>query len=323
MSGPIRLAFLAGLAMSLLASAVGAQQAAMPPLIRMIVPFAAGGSTDVMARSLARELEPRLGTKVIVENRAGAGSLLGSDSVAKGPRDGSLVLFTTASLVTAAATARAPTFDVNADLQPIAMLGEGPMVVAVPASSAVRNPADLVAAARARPDALNYGSAGVGTIGHLTAELINDAAGISTRHVPYRGTAMVLTDLATGTIDWTVAIQTTLQPQIDAGRVRVIGVTTREESPSFPGVPPMASAAKGLDASTWVAVFVPAGTPAALVERYNRAINEAAKSKAITDQMMADGMIGTALSPTEIAPKVGSTYAMWKRLAGEKKILVE
>ncbi len=303
-------------------SAAQAQQAA-PPLVKIVVPFAAGGSTDIMARALARELEPRLSTKIIVENRAGAGSLLGSDAVAKGPRDGSVLLFTTASLVTAAATARSPTFDVTSDLRPVAMLGEGPLVIAVPASSGVRTPADLVAAAKARPDALNYGSAGVGTIGHLAAELIHEAAGISTRHVPYRGTSMVLTDLATGTIDWTVAIYTSLLPQIDAGRVRLIGVSTRGESAAFPGVLPIASAAPGFDASTWVAVFAPAGTPDAIVQRYNREINEAAKSKAVADQMTADGMVGTELSPAEVAAKVRASHEMWKRLAVAKKILVE
>jgi tripartite-type tricarboxylate transporter receptor subunit TctC len=300
-----------------------AQQPAVPPLIKIVVPFAAGGSTDVMARAVARELGPRLGTTVIVENQTGAGSLIGSNAVAKGPRDGSVLLFTTASLVTAAATARRAPFDVNLDLQPVALLGEGPMVVAVPASSPIKSPTDLVSAARARPGALNYGSAGVGTIGHLTAELINDSTQVNTRHVPYRGTAMALVDLATGTIDWTVATYSTLTSQIDAGRVRLIGVTTGTESPAFPGVLPVASAAQGFDVSTWVAVFLPAGTPLPLVQLYNREVNEVAKSKAVADQMTADGMIGKALSPDEIVPMVRTTHTMWKRLAVEKKILVE
>ncbi len=311
------------LATALVAWPLHAQQPAVPPLIKLVVPFAVGGSTDVMARAVANELGSRLGTNVIVENRTGAGSLIGSDAVAKGPRDGSMLLFTTASLATAAATARTILFDLNKDLQPIAMLGEGPMVVAVASKTDIRTPADFVAAARARPDSLNYGTAGVGTIGHLTAELINDAAKINTRHIPYRGTAAALMDLASGTIDWTVAIYTTLKPQIDSGHVRLIGVTTREENLFFPGVPSMATVATGLDASTWVALFAPAGTPPALVQRLNREINDVAKSKVVVDQMNADGMRGTNLTPEEIAPKVRATYEMWKRVAVEKKILTE
>lgn len=300
-----------------------AQQSGMPAVIKIIVPFAVGGSTDVMARAVASELGPRLGTTVVVENRAGGGSLIGADAVAKGPRDGSMLLFTTASTVTAAATAQKVPFDIAADLQPVAMLGEGPMVVAASASSKIKSPADLVAAARAKPDALTYGSAGIGTISHLSAELINDMAKIQTRHIPYKGTSMALVDLSAGTIDWTVAIYTTLIPQIKSGRVQVVGVTTKQESAAFPGVQPMSSAVPGFDASTWVAMFAPPGTPPALIQRYNREINEVAKAKAVTEQMLADGVVRTALSPEEVAPKVRATYAMWKRLATDKKIVVE
>jgi tripartite-type tricarboxylate transporter receptor subunit TctC len=300
-----------------------AQQPAMPAVIKIIVPFAVGGSTDIMARAVANELAPRLGTTIVVENRAGAGSLIGTDAVAKGPRDGSMLLFTTASTVTAAATAQKVPFDIAADLQPVAMLGEGPMVVAASSTSKIKSPADLVAGARAKPDGLTYASAGVGTISHLTAELINDVAKIQTRHIPYKGTSAALVDLAAGTIDWTVATYTTLIPQVKAGRVLLVGVTTTQESAAFPGVPPMSSAVPGFNASTWVAVFAPSGTPPALVQRYNREINEVAKTKAVTEQLRADGAVGTPLTPDEVAPKVRATYAMWKRLALDKKIVVE
>jgi tripartite-type tricarboxylate transporter receptor subunit TctC len=300
-----------------------AQQAPAPPLIRIVVPFSSGGSTDVLARSVAAQLGPRLGTNVIVENRAGAGGLIGASAVAKGPSDGSMLLLTTASLVTSAATTRSVTFDVNTDLIPVALLGEGPMVVAVSSKINIKTPADLVAAARARPDALSYGTAGVGTIGHLTAELLNDSAGIQTRHIPYKGTSLALIDLASGTIDMTVAIYTTLAPQIKSGRVRLIGVTSRQLNPAFPGVLPMASAVPGFEANTWVAVFAPRGTAAALVQRLNRELNEIARSKDVAEQLLSDGATPRPLTPEEVRPRVRESFAVWKKLATAKKIAVE
>jgi tripartite-type tricarboxylate transporter receptor subunit TctC len=300
-----------------------AQQASVPATIRLIVPFAVAGSTDVMARSVATELAARLKTTVIVENRAGAGSLIGSDAVAKGPKDGSMLLFTTGSFATAVATARKLSFDATGDLQSVALIGEGPMVIAVSTSSGIKTPAELIAVARAKPDALTYGSAGVGSISHLAAELINDSAKVKTRHIPYKGTSQALVDLAAGTLDWTVATYTTLIPQIQAGRVRVIGVTTPQANPSFPGVLPMASAVPGFDASTWIAVFAPKGTPAALVQRYNREFNEIAKVKALTDQMSADGLVRTEWTPEQAQDKVRQSIALWKRIASEKSIFTE
>ncbi len=311
------------LAMLNLTAPVAAQQAAVPSTVRLVVPFAVAGSTDVMARAVATELATRLKTTVIVENRTGAGSLIGSDVVAKGPRDGSMLLFTTGSLATAVATARKVSFDALADLQPVALIGEGPMVIAVSTVSGIKSPAELVAAARAKPDGLTYGSAGVGSISHLAAELINDSAKIQTRHIPYKGTSLALVDLASGTLDWTVATYTTLIPQIQAGRVRVIGVTTPQANPSFPGVLPMANAVPNFDASTWIAVFAPRGTPTALVQRYNREFNEIAKSKALTDQMSADGLIRTEWTPEQAQDKVRQSILLWKRVASEKNIFAE
>lgn len=300
-----------------------AQQAPMPPLVRLVVPFAAGGSTDVLARTVAAQLGQRLGTSVIVDNRAGGGGLIGAAAVAKGPRDGSMLLLSTGSLVTAAATMKAVPLDVKADLLPVSLIGEGPMVVAVSTKTNLKTPADLVAAARAKPGAITYGTAGVGTIGHLTAELLDDAAKIQMTHVPYKGTSLALIDLASGTIDMTVGIYSTLAAQITSGRVRLIGVTSREPNPAFPGLLPVASAVPGFDATTWVAVFAPVGTPPALVQRLNREINEIAKSKEVTDQLRSDGAITTTLTPEEGGARVRASFDTWRKLATAKKIAVE
>jgi len=300
-----------------------AQQAPMPPLVKLIVPFAAGGSTDVLARTVATQLGARLGTSVIVENRTGGGGLIGAAAVAKGPRDASMLLLSTGSLVTAAATTKALPLDVNADLVPVALIGEGPMVVAVSTRTNLKTPADLVAAARAKPGVLTYGTAGVGTIGHLGAELLNDAAKIQTTHVPYKGTSQALIDLASGTIDLTFAIYSTLQAQIASGRVRLIGVTSRDPNPAFPGVLPVSSVVPGFDATTWAAVFAPPGTPAALVQRLNSEINEISKSREVQDQLRSDGVITTALTPEQGGARIRASYELWRKLATDKKIVVE
>ena len=300
-----------------------AQQAPVPPLVRLVVPFAAGGSTDVLARTVAAQLGPRLGTSVIVDNRAGGGGLIGASAVAKGPRDGSMLLLGTGSLVTAAATTKALSLDVNTDLLPVSLIGEGPMVVAVSTKTTLKTPADLVAAARAKPGALTYGTAGVGTIGHLGAALLEDAAKVQMTHVPYKGTSLALIDLSSGTIDLTFAIYSSLQAQIASGRVRLIGVTSREPNPAFPGVLPVASAVPGFDATTWVAVFAPPGTPAALVQRLNHEINDIARSKEVQDQLRADGVITAPLTPEQGGARIRASYDLWRKLATARKIVVE
>lgn len=152
----------------------------------MIVPFSAGASTDVAARAVAQQLGTRLGVSVIVENRAGASGMIGSATVARGPKDGSQLLFTSVSTISTAATTRNTPFNVISDIVPVAILYEAPLIVAVPVNSSIKTPQDLVAAARARPDQLTHGTAGIGTIAHLTAELFNDSARIQIKHIPTR-----------------------------------------------------------------------------------------------------------------------------------------
>ncbi len=310
------------LAVALAAPAM-AQQVSIPPLVRLVVPFAAGGSTDVLARTVATQLGTRLGTSVIVDNRAGGGGLIGAAAVAKGPRDGSMLLLHTGSLVTAVATTKALPLDMNTDLLPVSLIGEGPMVVAVSTKTNIKTPADLVAAARAKPGALTYGTAGVGTIGHLGAVLLEDAAKIQMTHIPYKGTSLALIDLSSGTIDLTFGIYSSLQAQISSGRVRLIGVTSREPNPAFPELLPLASTVPGFDATTWVAVFAPPGTPAALVQRLNREINEIAKSKEVQDQLRSDGVITSPLTPEQGGARIRASYELWRKLATSKKIVVE
>lgn len=310
-------------ALALLATGSFAQNAPMPPLIKMVVPFAAGASTDVTARALAAQLGPKLGTNIIVENRAGASGMIGSQAVVNGPKDGSQLLFTSVSMVTTAATTHNSPFDVTKDLVPVAILYDAPLIIAVSSKTDIRTPADLLAAARARPDQVTHGTGGVGTFAHLAAELLNDAAKIQIKHVPYKGASLAVTDAVAGHIDAVLAVNSTFSAQIRSGRMRPIAVTSQQPSPVFPGLPTMASVVPGYNVTLWTAVFAPAGTPAAVVQRINREIIEAMKTKELQEILQNDGGTALALTPEEAARRVRESYAIWKRVATDRKIVLE
>jgi tripartite-type tricarboxylate transporter receptor subunit TctC len=307
----------------LIAASVSAQQAPMPPLIKVIVPFSPGASTDVIARTLATQLGPKLGTTVIVENRPGASGFIGATAVAKGPRDGSMLLFTSVSMISAATTNKNVPIDVLKDLVPVAIPGEGPLVFAVPATSPINNPADLLAAARAKPDVLTHGTGGVGTIAHMAVELLNEEAHIQLRHIPYKGASLAVTDMLGGTIDMMVAVKSTFGGHVNAGKFKLVAVTSLQPSPAFPGVPTIASVVPGYEVTLFTTLYAPAGTPAPVVQRINQAVNEISKSKEMTELMLSDGALPLTVTPEQAARKVRDAYATWKKLAVAKNIVTE
>lgn len=311
--------------LTLLAAApnVLAQQTPFPPTVRMIVPFAPGAGTDAMARAVAAQLGPRIGSTVIIDNRGGASGQIGTASVAKGPKDGSILLFTSSSVITTAATARGLPYDLMTDLVPLSIVADGPMLVGVSAKSGIKTPAELIAAARAKPDGLMSSSGGVGSVGHLAAELLNEAGKIQMRHIPYKGAAPALVDLAAGTVDMLIASYSTLASQIKSGRVLPIAVTSQQPSATYPGVPPMATAAPGYNVGIWYGAFGPSGLPADMVQRLNREMNEIAKSPELRKLTEADGALPLSAGPEELSRRVRDDYAMWKRLATQKNIVVE
>jgi len=316
--------FFSGLVLLAATNAALAQQVQLPPLIKIVVPFAAGASTDLTARAVAVQLGRRLGINVIVENRAGGSTFIGAGAVAKSPKDGSMLLYTSVSTVTAAATMRTVPMDINTELAPVALLSEGPLVVVASAKTDIKTPADLVAAARARPDTITYGSAGVGTVSHVAGELLNDAAKIELKHIPYKGTATAMSDFVAGRIDLMIGLTyQSIAAQVQAGNARVIGVATAQPQPAFPGVPTMASVASGYSVAFWAGFFAPVGTPPALIQRLNHELNEVAKSKEVLALIEPDGLTPGALTPEQFGSRVRSSYAAWKQLAVAKNILVE
>jgi tripartite-type tricarboxylate transporter receptor subunit TctC len=316
-------ATVAALAASLIAAPVAAQPTPLPAQIKIIVPFAAGASTDAAARAVASELGKRTGSSVIVENQPGASTFIGAGAAVKAAKDGSVLLMTSTSTVTAQATKKIVPVDITTELVPVAQLTEGPLIVAASAENNIKTPADLVAAARAKPDEITHGTGGIGTLAHVAAEMINDAAKIQLKHIPYKGASLAVNDFVAGRIDLMIGVYTTVAPQVKAGRVRLVGVTTAQPHPAFPGVPTMASAVPGLSIDIWVGFFAPLGTPPAVVQRLNAELNEVAKSKAVLDVVSLDGSTPVALTPEQFGARVKSSYAGWKKLAADKNIYVE
>ena len=294
-----------------------------PSLVRIVVPFGPGGSNDVIARAIAGPLAKRLETNVIVENKAGAAGVIGNDAVAKAPRDGSVLLLTSSTFLTVAATQAKLPYDALADFVPVALVGEGPMLLAVSSAFAVRTPAEYIAAARAKAGDLTYGSAGIGSIGHLATELLNSAAKIRMTHIAYKGAAPAIVDLAGGQIYAMISNYSSLLPQLNTRRVRALAVTSRQASAAFPNVPPLSATVPGYAMEIWICVFAPAGTPAAVVERLNREIRDVSASAELKTFLESDGALPVSIAPAALAVRLKDELAQWKAVAAERKIVTE
>lgn len=297
--------------------------AKLPSLIKIVVPFSPGASNDAIARAVAPPLAKRLGATVIVENKPGAAGVIGADSVAKSPRDGSVLLLTSSTFLTAAATQPRVPYDPLTAFAPVAMVGQGPLLLAVSSATGIKSAAELVAAARAKPGMLTYGTAGLGSIAHMATEMFSDSAKLQLRHVPYKGAANALMDMAGGQIDLMISNYSSLAPQIKAGRVRALAVTSRQANAAYPELPPLGSVAPGFAANIWVSVLAPAGTPAALVQRLNREINAVAAMPEVRALLESDGAQPTTLTPAELSQTLREELDMWKKVAAEKRIVAE
>jgi tripartite-type tricarboxylate transporter receptor subunit TctC len=304
------------------AQPVSAQEA-LPKLIRIVVPFSPGASNDAIARALAGPLGKRLEASVLVENKPGAAGVIGADTVAKSARDGSVLLLTSSTFLTAAATQPRLPYDPLAAFAPVAAVAQNPSLLAVSGATPFKSAAELIAHARAKPDELTYGSAGVGSIGHLATELLAAAARVQMRHVPYKGAANAAIDLAGGQIHVMISSHSTLAPFLRSGKVRALAVTSKQPHAAFPDLPPLAATVPGYFNETWVGVFAPAATPGRVVERLNRELNEVATSPELRALLEPDGMVSVPVSPAAFAARVKEELGQWKQIASARKIVVE
>jgi tripartite-type tricarboxylate transporter receptor subunit TctC len=291
--------------------------------IRFVVPFAAGGGGDVVARMLAQRLSERIGNPVIVENRAGAGGNIGSDYVLKSAPDGYTLLNMSSTYPIQAAVSKLP-FDPVADMQPIIMISRDPVVLVVHPDSPLRNSKDLVEAARRTPDKLTHGSAGVGSIAHLGMEELAYTMGIRLVHVPYKGSSQAFNDLLGNNVDMMLTSATFGATYIQSNRVRALGIAGATRMPTLPEVPTFEEQGfAGYHVVDWKAVAGPKGMAPDVVAYLNTELNAVLKHKAVSDKFAAEGTTAVGGSPEDMMNIIRADIARWKAIAEKAKVRIE
>lgn len=317
--------FLRGLAAALaLGAAMPAALAQASKPIRLIVPFPAGGATDLFARTLSQKMGERLGTSIVIDNKPGAGGSLGSDMAAKATADGQTLLFTTTSThsIGPAIGAKLP-YDTVRDFTPIAHVGNAPSIMLVPNSSPAKTVKEWIEYAKKNPGKLNYASSGNGTIVQLTAELFKAQAGVFVTHIPYKGTGLAIPDLVAGQLDVLFDSLPTGMPHVRDGRLRALAVTTLKRTPLAPDLPPVADTLPGFESSTWFGLYGPKGLPAEVVNRVNTAANQALSDPEVRAKLTTLGIEPVTSTPAQFAKMVADDQAKWKRIIAERKIVNE
>ncbi|MGG5809460.1 Bug family tripartite tricarboxylate transporter substrate binding protein [Falsiroseomonas sp. CW058] len=314
------------LASALLLPAAAAAQPAWAPArpVRLVVPFAAGGSTDVAARILAERMGETLGQPVVVENRTGSAGFIGAENVARSAPDGhSLLMGATGLLAIAPHLYATMPFNVERDLAPVSMAFASDLVISVANNVPARTLPELIALAKAQPGALNYASSGAGTTTHVATELFRLAAGIELTHVPYRGSSQAMNDLMAGNVQVLVDQIAGSIGQIRDGRIRALAVTGTARHALLPDVPTVAEAGlPGAQATSWGAVMAPAGTPAPAVARLAAAVREAMTQPAVRSRMSAAGADPAFSTPEELAAFIRAENQKWGRVVRDGRITV-
>jgi tripartite-type tricarboxylate transporter receptor subunit TctC len=284
--------------------------------IRIVVPAAASGSGDILARFIAAKLHERYAQPVLVENRAGAGQMIGADAVAKAPADGYSLLFATVTYTTSAATQPKLAFDPINDLAGITMIGEGPFMLVAHPSLPARSVRELIALAKARPGQINYSSSGTGGVLHLVTEIFAANAGIRMTHVPYKSVAPAVTDTVGGHVSLLLASVPSVLPQVKAGRLRALAVTSARRSRFVPEVPTLAeSGLRGFEARQWWGMFVTGRTPPAIVAKLNGDIQRILAVDEVKKRLASEGaepVLG--MSPEAFSAVVKADIARWRKL---------
>jgi len=293
--------------------------------IRLIVPFSSGGAPDILARLLAREMADSGFGAAVVDNRGGAGGNIGADAVAKAKPDGyTLLLTTTATQSINPALYPAMPYDAERDFTAISLVATTPLMLVVAAQSKIASVADLIASAKATPNAVSYASAGVGTMQHITGELFAARAGVEMGHVPYKGTGQVVSDLLAGRVSVMFNSIAAVSGLVGDKKLRVLAVTTAQRLPAWPDVPTVAEAGlAGFEASAWYGIFGPAKLPADIVRQLNSEIGRIVALPVVRDRYVALGLEAATSSPAQLAEIVRNDRAKWGEVIKAKNIRVE
>lgn len=289
--------------------------------IRMIVPFPAGGATDILARALSQKLGEKIGQTVVVENRPGAGGTIGADAASKSPADGYTLLLATSSThsIGPAVSPRIP-YNAETDFTPIAYVASSPNVVLVPNTSPAKTMSEFIDHARKNPGRLNYASSGNGTIIHLMSEYFKAQSGTFILHIPYRGTALAMPDLISGKIDVLFDSFVTGMPHVKDGKLRVLAVTSLKRTALAPDLPAVAETLPGFESVTWFGVYGPKGMPPDLAGKVNQAVNAALADTDVKDRFARLGAEPAGGTAQAFAAMVKADTAKWKKIIVERKI---
>jgi tripartite-type tricarboxylate transporter receptor subunit TctC len=290
--------------------------------VRFIAPFPPGGGVDIVARALGEKLSPRLGQPVVIENKPGAGTTIGTDAVAKSAPDGyTLLIGPIGSQAIVHHMYPKRSFDIQRDFAPISRIGYGTIVFIVPQASRASSVIDFVAMAKANPGKLTFASSGVGALIHLTGEMFKQAAGIDLTHIPYKGTTQILPDLLDSRVDMALDSLPAYLPHLKAGRVRALAVASRERSSLMPELPTMAEAGvPGVVSSTDYGLYAPAGTPRDIVVLLNREVNAVLLLPDLRAKLAAQGVEVSGSTPEAMQAELADEIAKWGRVIRDANI---
>jgi tripartite-type tricarboxylate transporter receptor subunit TctC len=283
--------------------------------IRMIVPFGAGGPTDVFTRAIGEELRKSLGQPIVMENRPGAGTIIGTTEAAKSAPDGYTLLMISATQTTVETLNPNKSYRLMRDFVPVAALMNSELVLVVPQRSPINTLQDLIALARAKPGTLNYGSSGPGSNYHMAGELVKNLAGLDIVHIPYKGSTGARADIISGQIDMMFDSVPTMAATIEHGRVKALGTSGKVRSPILPNVPTIAEAGiPQYNATIWIGVMAPAGTPKEIVDLLNREINKILLRPDIKESWRRQGANTMVMTPDEFGAYVQSEIERWAKV---------
>jgi tripartite-type tricarboxylate transporter receptor subunit TctC len=318
---PSRTAWLALLGLFVLTSSGHAQSTYPSRPVRIVVPSPPAGGTDIIARVLAHYFSTAMGQQFFVENRPGAGNMIGIESVARAAPDGYTLLFVPSTLALNSVMYKKVSYDPVRDFAPITLAAAANNVLVVNPAIPAKALVEFIALAKGKPGQLTYGTPGIGTSPHMSMELFKSLAGVDLQHVPYRGTAPAMTDVISGQIASMFSNALTAKPQIESGAIRALGVSGRKRSEALPSVPPIAEAGvPSYEATQWYGLVAPAGTPPDIIARLHAEATAALKTQEMKDKLASDGAEPVGTTPQEFAAHIKGELEKWAAVARTAKI---
>jgi len=309
---------------ALLPASVGAQAPWPNRPIRMVVPFPPGGGSDVIARTIGARLSARLGQQIVIDNRAGAGGAMATETAARASPDGYTLLFTTTAMATLTASGRKLPYDLAKDLAPIGQIGATPLLIVVPANSPVKTLRELIDLARARPNGVKYGSSGVGSMSHIGMELVTAEAKVQFLHVPYKGTALAMTDLMSGELQAVLGTFATLGQLVAGGKLRAVVITGAQRSTFAPHLPTVVEAGlPGAQIDFWWGLMSPARMRPELAKRLNDELNAVLGQSETRESLAREAAVPKPGTPDDFGRLMAFEVARWSKLIKDARINME